>query len=285
MILRGPLLFGLMLMLAAPALGMLGLSLFAYDGISSATWSGFGNWREMLADPLFRQAFSNSLWLALLAVPLRLLLALILALLLAEGGRGTRTGLLLTLAPLLVPPLVWVTAWVWLLNPHFGPIALGLEAFAPRANLWLLTENGSRASLVGVLALMAGEVTLILLLARRQIPDLWYDLAALEGVGRWGQFRRITFPVIAPLLILLALRDFALTLQTSFLPAKIITKGGPNFSTYMLPQYVFENGFEYLRFGYAAAMSSAMLLPLVLILTGQFLLMKHWRRANNGFRQ
>lgn len=282
--LRGPLLTGLILLIGAPVLGMFALSLFAYDGLSAAHWNSVGHWQKMLNDPLFRQSLGNSLLLAGASVPLRLLLALGLALLLARGQPGAGSGLMLTLAPMMVPPLVWVTAWVWLLNPDFGPVAALLESIEPRGSLWLLSVSGSRSALSLVLALMAGEMVLILLVARKQIPVLWYEVAAVEGMSGWAQFRRMTLPALAPPLLLLTLRDFALTFQSSFLPAQIITKGGPNFATYMLPQYVFENSFEYLRFGYAAALSSAMLAVVVLIVVAQLLVFWRWQSKNHSGR-
>ena len=123
---------------------------------------------------------------------------------------------------------------------------------------------------------------MILVVARRQIPQAWYDLAALEGVSRLGQFRLISLPLMAPIIALLAARDFAMTFQTSFIPAQIVTKGGPQFMSTMLPQYVYENSFEYLRFGYAATLSSAMLAITLVVLVPQALLLWHWLKRDDN---
>ncbi|MEN8720239.1 MAG: sugar ABC transporter permease [Oceanococcaceae bacterium] len=269
-----PLLLGLIALIGLPALGTLALSGFIFDGLGAPQWAGLKHWQQLAADPLFRQALSNSLLIASASVALRLVLALAVAMLLSTGQALHRGALLLLLLPLAVPGLVWATAWLWLLNPHFGPVATLLDALFFRGSEWLLTAAGARSSLVLILGLLIGETVLILLIARRQIPGHCYIVARVEGMGAFGQFRRITLPLLAPVLLLLALRDFALTFQTSFLPSQIVTKGGPQFASYLLPQYVYENSFEYLRFGYAAALSSTMLLIVVGVLLMQGLLIR-----------
>ncbi len=277
-----PLLLGLVLLIALPLLGTVGLSFFAFDGLSAPRWHGLEAYRQMLADPMFLQALRNSLWIAALSIPLRLLLALLFSLLLRRPGRASRIALLLSLLPVVVPALVWATAWLWLLNPHFGPVAMVLDGLQRNGSEWLLTVSGARSSLVLILGFLAGEMLLILMVARRQIPPSWYELAAVEGVGRLGQFRLISLPVMAPIIVLLVARDFALTFQTSFIPAQVVTKGGPQFMSYMLPQYVYENSFEYLRFGYASALSVAMLVITLLVLLPQALVT--WRWLGNAER-
>ena len=82
----------------------------------------------------------------------------------------------------------------------------------------------------------------------------------MEGAGPWATLRRVTLPVMGPTLLLLVLRDTIYSFQTSFVPALVITDGGPpEYATTFLPLFVYRNGFEYLRFGYAAAATVVML--------------------------
>ena len=85
----------------------------------------------------------------------------------------------------------------------------------------------------------------------------------MEGVSAFWTFRNVTLPLLIPTIIFLGARDVAWSFQATFVPALVITKGGPNFATLFLPLYIYQNGFEYLRFGYASAMTVAMF-----ILTG-----------------
>lgn len=279
-----PIVLALTVLVFVPLLMTLGLSLFAYDGLSAPQWLGWDAYRRMLDDAMFVQTLRNSLLIAVLSIPLRLALALGFSLLLQRPGPASRAALLIGLLPVVVPALAWATAWLWLLNPHFGPVASVLDGWRVNGADWLLTVDGARSSLVLILGLLAGEMLLILVVARRQIPNQWYELASIEGVSRFGQFRLISLPVMAPIIVLLAARDFAMTFQTSFIPAQIVTKGGPQFMSTMLPQYVYENSFEYLRFGYAATLSSAMLGITLLILLPQAWFVWRWLKRSDSRR-
>ena len=103
-----------------------------------------------------------------------------------------------------------------------------------------------------------GLVALLFLAGLQNIPRTLYEAAALEGATEWQTFRRVTLPLLLPTLIFLAARDVVWSLQASFVPALVITRGGPSNATLFLPLYAYQNGFEYFRFGYAAMLSLAM---------------------------
>lgn len=275
-----PALLATFLLAIVPLLVTLGLALFEFDALSPPRWVGLEHFKALAADPMFRQALHNSLLLVAVAVPLRLVLALVLGLLLARTDRWSRLGLPPTLLPTLLPELVWAMAWLWILNPWYGPAAWVLDATHPQGAEWILSATGARTAIVCVLALLIGEMVLILRAARRLIPDRHYEICAVEGASAWHGFRRVTWPQLAPLFGLLALRDVALCLQLSFVPALIVTKTGPQFSTLYLPYYTWQNAFEYLRFGYAAASGSLLVLWVLLALGLQLLLLRRWQAGH-----
>ena len=82
---------------------------------------------------------------------------------------------------------------------------------------------------------------------------------------------------IVPTIIFLGARDVAWSFQSTFVPALVITKGGPNFATLFLPLYIYQNGFEYLRFGYASAMTVAMFFLTALMVGAQVAAFQLWR--------
>ena len=84
---------------------------------------------------------------------------------------------------------------------------------------------------------------------------------------------------MAPTLGLLAIRDLAFSLQVSFVPAYLLTDGGPDRATLFLPLYAFDVGFEQLRYGYAAAMTLTMFLITGLLVLVQLWLVRRWRFA------
>jgi multiple sugar transport system permease protein len=82
---------------------------------------------------------------------------------------------------------------------------------------------------------------------------------------------------MAPTLMLLAARDVAFSLQATFVPALLLTKGGPNGATTFLPQLIYENAFQDLRYGYAAAMTLTMFLITLIIVYVQYRVLSRWR--------
>lgn len=277
--LLAPLLIGTALLVVVPALGTALLALTHYDALSAPRWAGLDNLAQLARDPLFRAALGNSLVVAAIAVPLRVALALLLALLLqaprAEGP-ALRTAVYL---PTAVPDLAWALLCLWLLNPLYGPAASLLQALGFAPDLWLVDPAWARGAIVAMLLFGVGEMVLVLVAVRREAPAELYELCAVEGAGRVTVFRRLTLPLLWPAILFLACRDAALTLQTTFVPGLIVTNGGPNFATTFLPLAIWQSGFEYLRFGYAAAQTLVMFVLTLLMMAVQVLALRRWTRA------
>ena len=122
-----------------------------------------------------------------------------------------------------------------------------------------------------------GEAFVIALAARRTIPAALYDAARVDGASGWFTLTRVTLPLMAPVLALLALRDVILTLQVNFVPALILTDGGPRYATTFLPMYVYRTAFRYFRLGYASTIALTMVVFTALIVFVQYRLARRWR--------
>lgn len=259
-----------------PALATVPLALLHFDGVSPPRFAGADNLIRLWNDALFWQSLSNSLKLALISVPLRLALALGLALLLHRSGPGVGVARAAALAPSVTPDIAWAIVWLFLLNPLYGPVAalLPLLGYAPGA--WLTDPTVARGLLALMTLWLIGELTVVLIAARQELGSEVYEAARIEGASAWHIFSRVTLPLLMPVLVLLACRDAALSFQTSLTPAMIITKGGPQFGTLLLPLYAYQNGFEYLRFGYASALLLALFVITVLLIAVQLRWLKRW---------
>lgn len=273
-----PLAGGLLALIVAPAAVTVALAFTHYDALGAPRWAGFGNFMQLVQDPIFRIAVENSIKVALIAVPLRIALALALALLLQAPRRGVGGLRAAVYLPTAVPDLAWALVWLWLLNPLYGPAAWLLPAFGMPADRWLTDPEAARGAIVAILLFSVGEMVLVLIAARREIPGELYELAAVEGASALSIFQRLTLPLLWPAILFLACRDAALTFQTTFVPALTVTGGGPNYATTFLPQVIYQNGFEYLRFGYAAAQTLAMFALTVLAMALQAWALRHWAR-------
>jgi len=132
---------------------------------------------------------------------------------------------------------------------------------------------------VAVAVFALGEGFLVTLAARREVPPVLYDVARLEGAGPVGQFRRVTLPMLAPVLGLLSARDLVVSMQVTIVPILLLTRGGPLGSTKTLPFLVYERGFRELKFGEAAGIALLLFLLTALVVAVQFRLLRRWSRA------
>jgi multiple sugar transport system permease protein len=286
-----PYLVGLVVLVLAPFAVTLALAFTDYDLIRPPVWTGADNVIELAGDPIFRTALVNSLVFAAVAVPLRLLVALGLALLLHHRSAVVGTARTAAVLPSAVPEIAYGLLWLWLLNPLYGPInqilriggTNGLTAFGRTPPQWLTDPTDARAAIILMSLFTIGETFVILLAARRALPRDVYELAALEDATAWDVLRRVTLPLIAPVLGLLLIRDAIQSLQFSFVPSLVVTDGGPPpYATTYVPLFAYRTAFEYLRYGYAAAATLAMLLLTVAAVAVQWRLLRRYRRLYDG---
>ncbi len=281
-----PYLVGLVGLVLLPAAVTLVLAFTEYDLLRAPRFVGWDNFTELVDDPVFRVSLTNSLVFALVAVPLRLLLALGLALLLHRRGPAVGSARTAAVLPTAVPEIAYGLLWLWLLNPLYGPINQvlrlggenGLTVFGRTPPQWLTDPTDARAAIVLMSLFTIGETFVVLLAARRALPADVYEMAAIEDATGWDVFRRITLPLMAPVLALLLVRDAIGSLQFSFVPAFVVTDGGPPpYATTYLSLFVYRNAFEYLRYGYAAAATLVMILLTVAAVVLQWRLIRRYR--------
>ena len=289
LLMLAPYVLGLALLVALPALVTFGLALTEYDLLRPPRFIGLDNFRELFRDDIFAIAVRNSLLFAAIAVPLRLGAALGLALLLHRRARGAGTARASVALPTVIPEVAYGLLWLWLFNPLYGPINLLLlwqgdsettTAWGTQAPQWLTHPNDARAAIIIMSLFTIGEGFVILLVTRQGLPTELYDLAALEDATPWGIFRRVTLPLLAPVMLLLLARDTIFSLQATFVPALVLTDGGPPpYATTYVPLFVYSNAFEYLRYGYAAAATLLMFAATGLVVWLQWRIVRRWRRG------
>ncbi|MFN2469177.1 MAG: carbohydrate ABC transporter permease [Gaiellaceae bacterium] len=280
MLLLAPYLLGLTALIVAPAAITFAMSLFEYDLIRSPRWRGLGNFRELWGDEVFGLSLRNSLYFILFAVPMRLAGALALALLLHRRFRGVAAYRTAGYLPTVVPDVAYALLWLWIFNPLYGPLNLALGAVSGPTPSWLSDPRAAQSAIVIMSLFQIGEGFIVAMAVRQGIPGELYELSTVEGASPLYVFGRITLPLMAPVLLLLAARDTIFSFQANFVPALLLTNGGPPpYATTYLPLFVYRNGFEYLRYGYAAAATLIMFAITALIVYAQYRIVRRWRRA------
>src|SRR5687768_11438225 len=118
--LLSPYLVGALILVLFPALLSFALAFTEYDALAAPTWNGIQNFRDLATDRLLRIAMRNSLYFIVLAVPLRLLAALGLALFLNQARRGIGVYRAAVYLPTVIPDMAYALIWLWIFNPFYG---------------------------------------------------------------------------------------------------------------------------------------------------------------------
>ncbi len=238
---------------------------------------GLDNFRVLLADPEFTQAFVNTLIWTAGAVTLQLVCGVGMALLLHGSlvGRSLARGIVLF--PYLLPTAVAVLVWRWLFNDLYGYVNYVLlsAGLVDHPLAWLSRMPDAMVSVILVGAWKFFPFVVIAVLARLQsIPDALYEAARVDGASRFAQFCDITLPQIAGVLsivvLLRAIWDFK-----EFDLIYLMTGGGPAGGTETMPILVYRQAFQLLNFGRGAAVSVAMLLFMLLFFLVYFRVSRH----------
>ena len=272
-----PYFLGIIGLIVVPGALSLALAFFQYDGLSAPHWSGTLNFVLAYTDELFTLSVQNSLALVIVPVPLRVLGAFALARLMQQGGRFLPWFRASVYLPSVVPTAAYALAWLWILNPLYGPLNLVLQFVGIPAPAWLVEPQWAKPALALMSLWQIGEGFLVSLAVLQDAPPEIEDAARIDGAGVLGTFRYVIFPLAAPILLLLMFRDAILTFQESFVSIMLLTQGGPYYATYTLPLFVYEQAFDLLSFGTASAALWIMYLLTGLIVVVLYVVARQWQ--------
>ena len=276
-----PFLLGVLALIGIPVVATFAMAFTTYDSVSPPEWNHFRNFPEIFSDRLFWISTRNSLMFVALAVPLRILGALALALLLRRRRRGVGIYRVAAYLPTVIPDVAYALIWLWIFNPLYGPLNHVLAGLGLPTPAWLAQTNTALPALVIMAAFQIGEGLVVLLAGLQDVPEDFYDAAAIDGGNRRQIFRRITLPLLLPWLLLLTIRDIILSTQNTFTPAWLMTKGGPYYATLFLPTFIYNEAFDRFLFGHAAAMLLIMFVWIGLLLWILYEIVGGWGYAGD----
>jgi multiple sugar transport system permease protein len=223
---------------------------------SDAPYVGTTNYEFVLEDRFFWRAMRNSMYYAVLAVPLGMAVSLAIAVILNQRLPGVNIFRALFFLPVISSWVAVSVIWLYLLEPQTGLInQFLLNAFKLRGPNWLGDPNLAMITVVMVATWKNMGFSMVIWLAGLQgIPLDLYDAAEVDGASRWQQFRYVTLPMLAPTTAFLSITGVIGALQV-FTPIWVMTKGGPIGSTDVIVYRIFVKAFQEFNFGVAAAMS------------------------------
>lgn len=259
-----------------PLLQSLWYSLTDYRLLGDIHFIGLKNYIDIFTkDVNFWNSVKVTIYSMLIRVPLRVLIALMIAVLLNAKLQGI--GLYRTVYYLpsifggsVAISVVW--RFLFMRNGLINQI-LGTIGIAPYD--WL----GSTSTALFVVNLVSvwqfGASMVIFLAGLKQVPESLYEAARIDGANNVQRFFRITLPQISPILFFNLVMQSINALQEFTIPF-VITKGGPAKSTYLYSMMIYENGFKFFKMGYASALSWLLFIAIIIISGIFFATSKFW---------
>jgi multiple sugar transport system permease protein len=262
-----PWLMGFVLFTLIPIIMSLYYSFCDYSLLQTPLFKGLQNYRLLLHDPVFWQVLKNTAIYSTVALPVGLILALGAAMLLNLKIGGQSFYRTIIFIPSLVPAAASAMLWLWLFNAKLGLINLGLHHLGiSNPPNWLVDARWTMTALILMSFWGIGNTVIIYLAGLQDVPRELYEAANIDGATAMEKVWHVTIPSISPVIFFNLIMGIIGSLQIFAVPF-IMTKGGPARSTYFYTMYLYDNGFMYLKMGYASAMAWIQLL-LVLALTG-----------------
>lgn len=271
-----PFTIGFLLFMIVP----MGISLYysfcSYDILSPPVFTGLQNFKTMFADETFYKSIKVTFFFAFVSVPLRLLFALIVAMLLLKSTKMTGFYRAAYYLPSIIGGSVAVAILWKRMFATDGVINKLLQAVGINCTMsWL----GNTKTAIWVLIILAvwqfGSSMLIFLSSLKQIPQSLYEAANVDGANGISKFFRITLPLLTPTIF------FNLVMQMingflAFTQSYIITQGKPMNSTLFYTVYMYQQSFEFDNTGYGAALAWVMLAMIGMITLFLFATKKFW---------
>lgn len=266
----GPWLIGILLFTAGPMLASLVMSLTDFNLVKpeATRFVGLDNYARLASDPTILQSLIATFKFALLAIPLTMGASLGFALLLNHPKLAFKGPLrALVYMPVMIPLVASTLVWLGFLNTDTGWLNGILESLGLPQPDWINSETWvyPALSMIGLWGI--GNFMLINIAGLQSVPTELYEAARMDGAGSWTQFRRITIPLMSPVLLYNLVIILIGTFQY-FTQAFVITngRGDPNNATLFMNLVLYREGFVFNHMGYAAAIAW-LLFVVVLVLT------------------
>lgn len=275
---------GILLFTFIPLVFSLYVSFNEYDFFTGEfTHIGFANFNRAFKDPYFIVSLQNTA-LTLLGLGVQIIVALLIALLLTVNIKGQPIFRAFFFIPSLCSSVAVTLVWKWMFNADFGILNSVLGIFGiPKVN-WLGDKNVAMFSMImqGVWMGIGGGMVMYIA-ALKNAPRALYEAAEIDGANDIQKFFKITIPMISPTTFYILVTSLIGTM-TDFTRFKLMTDGGPYYSTLTSALYIYQTAFTQTYsydYSYATSMSWILSILIILLVGGVFLTSKKWVHYND----
>ena len=270
-----PFILGVLIFWIGPMLYSVFLVSQDWNLIKAPKFIAFGNFERLFRDPMVLQSLKVTAYFTFVGVPLQLLTAFCLALMLNRPIRAQGIYRTLYYLPAITPAVASAVVWVQILNPEAGILNAILGMFGVAPVKWLFDPVAVIPAFILMSLWFVGPQMIIFLAGLQGVPKELTEAADIDGANTWRRFWNITVPMVSPIIFFNLVVGIIGTFQV-FTQSFVMTRGGPQDQTRFMALYIYQNGFEYFRMGYAALLSWVIFMIVLFFTIIQFRLATNW---------
>ncbi len=277
---------GFVFLLAGPAVVSAILSFSEWSPVQDfgeARWMGLGQYQRLAADQTFHTSLRVTTLYATFAVPLQLITALGLALLLHRKFRGAGIAQTIFYFPTVISPVILGAMWRWILDSDRGLLNQGLGVVGASGPEWLKDPTWILPSFILMSLWTVGAQMLVFLAGLQSLDTRLLEAAKLDGARSFARFRHVILPALSPVLLFNLIVGMIQAFQI-FAQPFVMTQGGPGNESRFLVLYLYEQGFRYLRMGYASTLAWVLFAIVAVLTVIIFRSSKSWVHYAGGAR-
>ena len=276
-----PFILGFLIFIAYPMLHSAWLIMFEWDPLREPEFSGFANIVKMLQDPKVNKSLFNSFFYTVIAVPVQLCISFTLALALSQPLWFRDYYRAAFYLPIIVPLVASAVVWQRVFHPEFGILNEALGWFGVDPIRWLFEPQLAKPAFIFMSFWAIGRQMVIFIAGLGNIPESLKEAASLDGANAFGRLRTVVLPLMTPLIFYNMVIATVNSFQ-SFIPAMIMTEGGPSDATLFVVLNIYRNAFQYGRMGYASTLAWELFLLIVGFTIMQFVISRRWVYYEEG---
>jgi multiple sugar transport system permease protein len=266
MLFLSPWLIGFLVFALYPMVASLIYSFNDFSFHQAFKWVGLKNYIDLFQDKYFWIALANTGYIVVIGVPLILVFSFSCAVLLNIKVPGQSIYRVMYYIPAIVPTVASTLLWIWVLNPQYGLLNTALGFAGIDGPNWFKDPNWSKPALLLLALWGTGNTMIIYLSGLQDVPVHLLEAAELDGASWWQRMRHVTIPMVSPITVYNLIIGMIVMFQyftqayifsrvSSANYAGTSTVGQPLNSTLFYSIYLYQNGFQFLKMGYASAMA------------------------------
>jgi multiple sugar transport system permease protein len=287
-----PFILGFLVFVAYPLIASAIYSFTDFNLFQAPKFVGLHNYQAMFADSSFWKSIYNTLFMAVIGVPLTIIIGMAGAHVLNFPIKGQPVYRALIYIPVIVPVVVGSYLWRWMLNSQYGYVDRILSFLGLPQPAWLTEPDWGKPAILMIALWTIGSTLIIYLAAIRDVPAELYEAAQMDGAGPWSRFIHITWPQVSPITLFQVVvvmisylqiftQPYLLT-QTTAVGNGAAASGGAGDSMLSFSMYIFENAFSFLKMGYASALALVLFVLTLLITLLLLWSSKKWVHYDNN---